>query len=32
MSMSDEVAGATIQVGMHAAEKAVDMTAKAVNW
>lgn len=28
MRMSDEIAGATIQVGMHAAEKAVDMTAK----
>lgn len=31
MSMSDEVAGATLQVSMHAAEKAVDMTAKTVN-
>ncbi len=31
MNMSDEVAGATLQVSMHAAEKAVDMTAKTVN-
>lgn len=31
MSMSDEVAGATLQVSMHAAEKAVDIVGKATN-
>lgn len=31
MSMSDEVAGATLQVSMHAAEKAVDITSKTIN-
>lgn len=31
MSMSDEVAGATLQVSMHAAEKAVDIAAKIAN-
>lgn len=31
MSMSDEVAGATIQVSMHAAEKVVDIAGKTIN-
>lgn len=31
MSMSDEVAGATLQVSMHAAEKAVDIAGKTIN-